>query len=384
MANDKLPQAHIYYTINPLKWFSLLRQNKGVSKSKIFEAIKISFFSILCFPLTIADWILVLIKKRSIKEDDAPVFIIGHWRSGTTFLHYLMAKDTYFGYLSLYQAFTPNIATIGGRFFKSLLRPLVPGKRPQDNIEVDIDLPAEEENAISTYSFASASHSFWFPHNEEYYNKYSLFENVSDAEAAQWEKSYKWLMSKVAIAFPNKKPLIKNPHNSGRIAQLLKLYPNAKFIHIYRNPLKVLPSTYLMYDKVVRTQFLQDYTEEQLHNKIFYYYKSSMTKLFKEIKLIPKENLYELRFEDFEVNPLSELEAIYKQFGFTHFESVLPILSSYVNSKKSYQKNNHKSSPIDQQRIIDECSFAFKKMGYPAGPLQKKESLIKRVKASHV
>lgn len=384
MANDKLPQAHVYYTINPLKWFSLLWKNKGVSKSKIFEAIKISIVAVLCSPLTILDRILVTWKMRSITPDDEPVFIIGHWRSGTTFLHYLMAKDTFFGYLSLYQAFTPNIATIGGRFFKFLLRPLVPGKRPQDNIEVDIDLPAEEENAISTYSFASASHSFWFPKNEDFYQKYSLFEGVSEAETRNWERSYKWLMSKVAIAYPNQKPLIKNPHNSGRIPQLLKLYPNAKFIHIYRNPLKVLPSTYLMYDKVVRTQFLQDYSEEQLHNKIFYYYKSSMDKLFQDTTLIPKENLYELKFEDFEVNPLSELEAIYKQFGFTHFESVLPELTAYVDSKKSYKKNNHKSSPIDTNRIISECNFAFKKLGYSTGQMQKKESLAKRIKASHV
>jgi len=191
MANDKLPQAHVYYTINPLKWVILLWQNKGVSKTKILEAIKITFFSIVCFPLVILDRLLVFLKMRSIQTDDEPVFIIGHWRSGTTFLHYLMAKDTFFGYLSLYQAFTPNIATIGGRFFKFLLRPLVPGKRPQDNIEVDIDLPAEEENAISTYSFASASHSFWFPTNENYYNKYSLFEGTSKKEAKNWEKSYK-------------------------------------------------------------------------------------------------------------------------------------------------------------------------------------------------
>lgn len=384
MANDKLPQAHIYYTINPLKWIRLLYENKGVSRAKIFEAIKITFFSILATPFIILDHLAVAIKKPSLKFDDEPVFIIGHWRSGTTFLHYLMAKDPNFGFLSLYQAFIPNITTIGGKLFKKLFNPLVPGKRPQDNIEVSIDLPAEEENAISTFAMESASHSFWFPQNEKYYNTYSLFEGTTDAERKKWTKAYQRLMTKIAIAFPGKKPLIKNPHNSGRIEELLRLYPNAKFIHIYRNPLKVLPSTHLMYEKVVRTQFLQEFTEEELQDKIFYYYKSSMKKLFQEITQIPKNNLYHLKFEDFETNPLSELEVIYKQFGLTHFEEVLPLFSEYVNSKKSYKKNNHKESPIQTERILSECKFAFTELGYPLGPVHKKEHLAKRVKASHI
>jgi hypothetical protein len=364
MANDKLPQAHIYYTINPIKWFRLLREN-GVSKSKVFEAVKISFFSIISYPMQLLDRALVLHKSKSLKQDDAPVFIIGHWRSGTTYLHYLMAKDDYFGYLSLYQAFLPNITTIGGKLFRQLFKPLVPGKRPQDNIEVDIDVPAEEENAISTFAFESASHSFWFPKNEKYFKKYALFEDATKKDINNWQKAYKRLMTKVAIAFPGKKPLIKNPHNSGRVTQLLKLYPNAKFIHIYRNPLKVLPSTYLMYDKVVTTQFLQDFTEEELHDKIFYYYTSSMTNLLKDIKKIPKQNLYHLKFEDFEINPLSELEAVYKQFGFNHFDDVLPVFEEYVNSKKSYKKNSHRESPISTERILEECAFVFDELDYP-------------------
>ncbi len=381
MADDKIPHAHLYYTINPLKWVKLLIENKGVSRSNLWLAIKITLISIISSPFQILDRILVAILKPFVKQDKEPVFIIGHWRSGTTYLHYLMAKDKRFGYLSLYQAFLPNISTIGGRFIKMILKPLVPGKRPQDNIEVDIDLPAEEENAISTFSFESASHSFWFPKNESYYDSYSLFDNVTEQQRSKWQVSYKRLMTKIALDFPGKKPLIKNPHNSGRVKELLALYPNAKFIHIYRNPFKVLPSTYLMYDMVVKTQFLQDFSQEELHDKIFYYYKSSMQNLLRDIKLIPKQNLYKLKYEEFELNPLSELEAIYKQFGLDHFEEALPDFTAYVNEKKVYTKNNHSSSPIDQQRILTECNFAFTELGYSTGANAKKEQAAKRIKA---
>lgn len=115
MADDKLPQAHLYYTINPFKWLWLLIENKGVSKSKLLNAIKITIFSIISSPFQLLDRVIVACRKPFIKQDSEPVFIIGHWRSGTTYLHYLMAKDQQFGYLSLYQAFLPNISTLGGK-----------------------------------------------------------------------------------------------------------------------------------------------------------------------------------------------------------------------------------------------------------------------------
>jgi hypothetical protein len=37
-----------------------------------------------------------------------PVFILGHWRSGTTFLHELMIRDPEHTYFTTYQCFTPH------------------------------------------------------------------------------------------------------------------------------------------------------------------------------------------------------------------------------------------------------------------------------------
>ncbi len=365
MAKDKIPAAHIYYTINPITWLKILIDNRGVSRFRIWDALKITFFSVLSTPFQILDRIVFWYKTRSITVNDEPLFIIGHWRSGTTYLHYLLAKDESFGFLSVYQAFIPNITTIGGKLFKKIFTPLVPHKRPQDNIEVSIDIPAEEENAISTYALESASHSFWFPKNEKYFNKYALFNDVTAEERSSWQKAYKRMMTKISLVHPGKKVLMKNPHNTGRVKELLRMYPKAKFIHIYRNPLSVIPSTYLMYNKVVTTQFLQEFSEQELHDKIFYYYKSSMSKLLVEKELIPQENLYDLRFEDFEKDPLSQLEAIYEKFGYDTFPSALPHMRDYVNAKKNYKKNNHKESPIDKNRIYEECEFAFRALGYP-------------------
>src|SRR5690242_13978224 len=53
------------------------------------------------------------IKKTTILKD--PVFILGHYRSGTTYLQKLMISDKRFGYLSNYDMICPNSSVLLGK-----------------------------------------------------------------------------------------------------------------------------------------------------------------------------------------------------------------------------------------------------------------------------
>ena len=240
--------AHQYFTANPLVWASLIIKNKGIYWKKIPKAITITLVIFLTSPIQLAQYIYYRLNRSKAKNVPDPIFIIGHWRSGTTFLHYLMCKNPEYGYLTYYQGFLPTIALIGGSFVKKTLSFIIPKKRPQDNIEISSDLPHEEENSLSNFSMYSASHSFFFPKNESFYNKYALLKDLSQKEYRNWKKAYGRMVDEISIANNYKPLVIKNPHNTGRIKGLLDLYPNAKFIHIYRDPYNVIPSTYLMYD----------------------------------------------------------------------------------------------------------------------------------------
>ena len=78
-----------------------------------------------------------------------PLFILGHWRSGTTFVHNVFACDKHFGYTTTYQTVFPNLMLWGQPFFKKNMAFLMPDKRPTDNMELKVDLPQEEEFALS-------------------------------------------------------------------------------------------------------------------------------------------------------------------------------------------------------------------------------------------
>ena len=114
-----------------------------------------------------------LLADKKIEND--PVFILGHWRSGTTFVHNVFSCDKQFGYNTTYQTVFPNLMLFGQSFFKKQTSLLMPDKRPTDNMELKVDLPQEEEFALSNmipYSF----YNFWFfpKYWQEYSKKYLL------------------------------------------------------------------------------------------------------------------------------------------------------------------------------------------------------------------
>ena len=123
-------------------------------------------------------------------END-PVFILGHWRSGTTFVHNVFACDKHFGYTTTYQTVFPHLVLWGQPFFKKSMAALMPNKRPTDNMELSPDLPQEEEFALSNmmpYTY----YNFWFFPKRwaEYCDKYLTFEKISEEERQIFKETY--------------------------------------------------------------------------------------------------------------------------------------------------------------------------------------------------
>ena len=59
----------------------------------------------VCIPLQERKYKKLLANKPL--END-PLFILGHWRSGTTFVHNIFAQDKHFGYTTTYQTVFPH------------------------------------------------------------------------------------------------------------------------------------------------------------------------------------------------------------------------------------------------------------------------------------
>ena len=80
--------------------------------------------------------------------------------------------------------------------------------------------------------------------------------------------------------------------------------------------------------------------------------------------LIPKENLIEIRFEEFKKDSLSYLDKIHKKFDLVLSEDLLSKYKRYLNSQKSHKMNTYKIKKSILNEIKKEYSNSFIKMKY--------------------
>ncbi|MGL5318967.1 MAG: sulfotransferase family protein [Bacteroidales bacterium] len=294
-----------------------------------------------------------------------PVFILGHWRSGTTFVHNVLSCDKHFGYNTTYQTVFPNLVLWGQGFFKKQMAWLMPDKRPTDNMELKVDLPQEEEFALSNmipYTY----YNFWFlpKYTQEYSKRFLLFEDLTQEESKVFKDAFLKLIKVSLWNTGGTQFLSKNPPHTGRIPQLLEMFPNAKFIYLARNPYTVFESTRSFFTNTIQPLKLQDISEDEIEENILTVYKDLFDKYEKDKALIPAGNLIEVKFEDFEADAMGMTERIYKELSLPGLEEARPAIEKYLSKKKGYKKNNYSYDARTVELVNKNWSFALERWGY--------------------
>ena len=281
-SNSNKNIQHPLFGISLRNWIQLLEKNGGVDNTYLKRGVFITLTSIFTSPTRTLFKIKYNSKIKRTKIQHPPVIIIGHWRTGTTYLHELISQDPQFCYVSLWNTLLPDSFLILEPL-KKFLSNFLPKQRPMDEIKVAIDGPYEEEAGIAVLSLWSFFHCLHFARNaEEQYLKSIHFDDLNDGEKKQWKNNYFKFMKTVTYSNNGKRLLIKNPANTARITTLLELFPEANFIHIYRNPYKVYLSTMKMRKRVLDKLALQNAKQEEIEKQVIENYKRLMKSYFKQ------------------------------------------------------------------------------------------------------
>ena len=303
--------------------------------------------------------------EEKIKKD--PVFIVGHWRSGTTHLHNILCQDPQMAYVTTFQSVFPDtLFNKAGRFiFEGFARILIPGTRKGDNVILGTSLPQEEEFAIGDKTAISFYYFWMFPRSlKKFYDQCIRFKGVDGAKIKSWKKDYELLITKALHNTNRERFLSKNPPNTGRIEVLLEMFPNAKFIHIHRNPVEVYLSTQNFFNKMLPHLQLQSIDPLKLEEDIILLYKDIMQDYLKQREMIPAGQLAEISFEELEKNPKLCIKNLYNSLGLSGYQKSESYFESYLDSKKSYQKNKHHITAKMIHKIETEWGFAMKEWSY--------------------
>lgn len=296
----------------------------------------------------------------------APIFILGHWRSGTTLLHELLAMDEQFAYPNLFEVSNPHTFLTREEIVARYLEDEAARSRPMDNMLITFRSPGEDEAALSVASLRSPVIAWAFPRREEHYDRYYTFAGVPPHEIAEWQAALIWFLRKLTWKY-NRPLVLKSPTHTGRIRLLLELFPDARFIHIHRDPYTVFRSTQQLYKKAIPLSYLQRPDPERIDDGIIRRYQTVYAAFFAERGLIPPAQYCEVRFEDLERDIVGQVGKIYAQMGLDGFDLLRPKLQSYVDSKASYQKNRHEplAQPL-REKIAHVWRASFDAWGYAA------------------
>lgn len=242
----------------------------------------------------------------------SPVFIIGHWRSGTTLLHNLLCRDPQFGYCTTYQTVFPHLMLYGSELFKALAALCMPASRPADHLELTVDQPQEEEFALSNMTHAAFYHFWIFPRRYEFYrDRYLFFDTATEGEVAEFCSALRTLIQICLHCQGKGRFLSKNPPHTARIPLLLSMFPDAKFVYIHRNRQDVIRSTKSFFRQTLSALTLQSFSEDALDSQIISTYDALMDRYSRDRLTIRSSNLCEVSFENLISNTDSTLEYIY-------------------------------------------------------------------------
>lgn len=335
----------------------------GIERKYFFKWLLSLIVSVISTILSLFDR-LVYSLKSPLKNQKPPVFIIGHWRSGTTLLHNLMCLDPEAGYTTTFHSVFPNNIFAFKWLFKGVMRMIIPDKRPVDNVKLDVDYPQEEEFALNNEIPFSFYNWWYFPKNtKEIAAQYLLNETTSPQDWNMWLKNYPRFVDRCIRNTNGSRFISKNPPHTARIPQLLKLYPNAKFVFIHRNPYEVVQSTYAFYKSVLTGTQLQDIDTNVVFQDILNVYRDMIGKYEMDKKLISKENLKELSYKQLTEHPKEVITQLYTDLLQDDYERIKQPLKAYLD-KQSHKLKTYEFQPEFVQSVNEKLSEIIEKQGY--------------------
>jgi hypothetical protein len=295
------------------------------------------------------------------------LFVLGHWRSGTTHLHNLLSRDDRFAFPNLYQALFPR-TFLRTEFIGARVANLITPKTRfgLDNVEMGPHVPHEDEFAIAAMCSLSPYVGLAFPRNLSHYDRFLTLRDASPEELDLWKRSLVTFFKKLTWKYH--RPLIlKSPTHTCRIRVLLELFPDAKFIHIRRHPFDVFRSMKKMLAGTLRYWQLQNADDVDWEARAIRQYREMYDAYFEERPLIPEGRLHELSFEDLESDPVGQVRAIYDALQLPDFAVFEPALRRYVDSLSGYEKNTTGELPLEiRQRLAEAWRPSFDAWGYSA------------------
>lgn len=300
--------------------------------------------------------------RRATIEAD-PVIVIGHWRSGTTLLHELLACDPRFTAPNTIQCGAPSHFVLSEEFATDWLGFLLPPERPMDAMPMGFARPQEDEVALCNLGMPSPWWGIAFPNVPEIDQDWADLERLSERDRDRWIAAWTSWLRDIQFEHPGRL-LLKNPLHTYRVPTIRSVFSKADFIHIVRDPHDLMPSCVHFWMRLSEAHGLERPRRDGLEERVF----DSIAKMDARITAtwdaIPADHRFRTRYEDVVADPLGVLRSIYDHFGWTT-DAVEPAWQAAIRERGDYKPNAHRPFPALTRAIDERLGDILTRYGYP-------------------
>ncbi|MFO0968693.1 MAG: sulfotransferase [Gemmataceae bacterium] len=354
----------IWHGVSFLAWMRILARGRfAVHFRYLYIAVSLTIVSFFHTLLAFVQEAIFGRRIRRTKIEQPPIFILGHWRTGTTLLHELMILDPRFAYPNTYECLDPSHFLLTESLFKRLFRWMMPKRRPMDNMKAGFDKPQEEEFALCMLGQPSPYLTIAFPARKPICQEWLDFDGVPSGALRSWKRTFKQFLKQLTCK-KKKRLVLKSPPHTARIKVLKEMFPDAIFIHIVRDPYVVYPSTVNLWKTFYRAHGLQKPNFDGLDEHVLDTYVRMYRRLEEGRKLLPPGQFYELKYEDLVKAPEKELLKIYDHFHLGGWNDLVPHLREYLAANKGYETNKYALTAAERAKVTERWGEVIRRYGY--------------------
>lgn len=346
-------------------WMKLAARNRfAISPSRWPIAVSIFCSAMLNSFASVFDRLMFSHVVRTTTLNTPPLFVLGHWRSGTTLLHELLILDERHTYPTTYQCFEPNHFLWTEWFVPPLTRWLLPATRPMDNMATGWEKPQEDEFALCNLGLPSPYLAWAYPNHGPVSDEYLDLAALPEHDRARWKRIWREFVLRVA-ARRNGRIVLKSPTHTARVKTILEVFPDAKFVHIVRDPLVLFASTVRLWKSLCAAEGMQSPVEaDWIPNHVLDTFVRMYSRFEQDRDLIPPGNLVDVHYESLIADPIGQLRQIYDSLNLDDFTIVEPAIADYARKMRDYRPNQHTLSPEQSERIRQRWAPYFERYGY--------------------
>lgn len=295
-------------------------------------------------------------------EIPPPLFILGHWRSGTTYLHELLSLDPRLHGPTMIECLFPHSILTPGpmRYF---LRLFLPTNRIVDEVALGPDQPFEDEFALAILTRLSPYFAWTFPRRAAEHEARLVLDDPM--ESARWKEALRLFAARLT-ARHQKAIVFKSPAHTARVRHVLRVFPDARFVLLHRDPYEVFASTKRLFLHGVDGLRLQMAPTSSVDDLILARYRRLHERFDADRLLLARTQLIEVSYRELDAYPLEAMQRLYATLGLGDFAQSRAAMERAIDLRRKFRKNVH--SPLEtslRSRIATEWEPWFERWGYP-------------------